>query len=360
MIGGDSLITGSPCGASVIRTCGSVIARGDGVAAPFDPSSDLNATFASILARGVLESQLCCSTSACTFATPCTSQYNMSACVSDAVNSICIPLDQSDNSTYAAQIVQDGHNCIGTSSTSSSSSSTSTAGGETGGGKAAIIGGSVGGAVLVCIVVLSIFLCLRNRGSRRRNVPSNQSPGHQGTAATSHVPQALYTDLPSPQSTSRHTPSLSSNPGPQWTNAVGTLPSFPGPSHRNQNPFEFPANPQNPSQIPPTDIISRSSRQSQNNLEFPANPSQVYQDPDASSISRSAFQPPASPPPPSFRKTDPPSSVMGTQAMEARIAALENRIVELSGPSSGVRDEGSRRGGTAEAEADPPQYDDLE
>ena len=51
---------------------------------------------------------------------------------------------------------------------------------------------------------------------------------------------------------------------------------------------------------------------------------------------------------------------MDTQAMEARIAALENRIVALSGSSSGVQVGGSGRGGAAEAEADPPRYDDKD
>ena len=351
MIGGDGLISGSPCGSSIIRSCGSLIARGDGVAIPFDPSSDLQATFASILSRGVLGSQLCCSTSACTFTSPCTSQYNMSACVTDGVNSICIPLDQPDNTTYAAQIVQDGNNCIVTSSTYSSSttSTTSTAGGvvptpaiinKDGGGNATLIGEIVGGAVaFVCIAVLPIIvLCVwkRRRGSRTRNVPSNEPPGHRRT-----------------------TPSFPSHPGPQWRGAIGTLPSFPDASHQNQNIPQFPAFPQNPSPVhqdPHADIITRSFHRGQIILEPPADTLQVYQDQGAGTIRRPPFQPPGSPPPPSFRTVDFTSPVMDTQAMEARIAALENRVVELSGPSS----EGSRRGGAAEAEADPPQYDDLE
>ena len=230
-----------------------------------------------------------------------------------------------------------------------------------GGGNAAIIGGSVVGAVgFVCIAALSIFLCLRilrKRGSRTKNVPSNESPGHQGTAATSHVP--LFPDLLSSQSTPGYTPSFSSRPDPQWTSAIGILPLFPESSHQNQNTFEFPANTQNPSQDPHTSIISHSSRQSQNILEFPPNSLQVYEDPGASTISRPALQPSTSPPPSSFHTTDFPSSKMDTQAMEARIAVLENRIVALSGPS-GVQVEGSRRGGMGEAEADPPRYDDLE
>ena len=361
MIEEDDLISGSPCGASVIRTCGSVIARGDGVATPFDPPSDVEATFANILTRGMLGSQLCCSTSSCTFSSQCTSQYNMSACVTDEVNSICIPLDQSDNKTYAAQIVEDGHNCTAT---------TSTAPTKKGGGNTAIIGGSVGGAVgLVCIAVLSIFLCVRNRRRNRnlraQNVPTNESPqaGHQGTAATSHLPS--FPGVPGARSTPVHTPSFPSHPGPQMISAAGTLPSFPRASHLNQNTFEFPANHQNPSQVhqdPHTNIISPSSRRSQNISEFPANPFQVYQNPGASTIIRPGFQRPASPPPPSFYSTDVSSSVMDTPAMEARIAALENRIVALSGPSSEVQAEGSRRGrGEKEdSEADPPRYDDLE
>ena len=172
-------------------------------------------------------------------------------------------------------------------------------------------------------------------------------------------------DVPSAQRTSVHTPSFPSHPVPQMTNAPGTLPSFPRVSHQNQNTFEFPANPQNPSQVhqdPHTNIISPSSRRSQNILEFPANPFQVHQNPGASTIMRPGFQPPASPQPPSFYSTDVPSSVMDTPAMEARIAALENRIVALSGPSSEARTEGSRRGGAekGDSEADPPGYDDLE
>ena len=358
MIEEDDLISGSPCGASVIHSCGSVIARGDGVATPFDPPSDVESTFANILARGMLGSQLCCSTSSCTFSSQCASQYNMSACVTDEVNSICIPLDQSDNTTYAALIVDDGHNC-----TATPASPTKKAGGNT-----VIIGGSVGGALgIVCIVVLSILLCVRirrrNRNLRTKKVPSNETPGHQGAVATSHL--SVFPDVPSAQRTSVHTPSFPSHPVPQMTNAPGTLPSFPRVSHQNQNTFEFPANPQNPSQVhqdPHTNIISPSSRRSQNILEFPANPFQVHQNPGASTIMRPGFQPPASPPPPSFYSTDVPSSVMDTPAMEARIAALENRIVALSGPSSEARTEGSRRGGAekGDSEADPPGYDDLE
>ena len=372
MIGGDGLISGSPCGASIIRTCGSVIARGDGVAIPFEPPSGLGATSASIVARGVLGSQLCCSTSTCTFASPCTLQYNMSACISDEVNFICIPLDQPDDTTYAAQIVQDGHNCVVTSSTTNSSlptSMTTTAGGvvptqdvnKKGGGNTAIIGGSVGGAVgFACIVILSIVLCVKKRGPKTRNVPrnvqSNELPGLEGTAVTSHV--SSFANLPGSQGTSRYAPSFPSHPGPQWTSAIGTIPSFPGPSHQNQNTFEPPANPQNPSQVhqdPQANIVIRPSHRSQNALEFPANP-QVYQTPGASIISSPAFQPPASLPP--FHATNFPSSVMDTQAMEARIVALENRIVALSGPSSGVQVRGSGRRGAAEEEADPPRYDD--
>ena len=452
MIGGDGEISDSPCGASIIRTCGSVIALGDGVATPFDPSSSLNATFATILERGVLETQLCCSSFGCTFASPCTSQYNLSACLSDGVNNICIPLDQPDNTTYAAQIVQDGHNCVVTSSTSSTSSTYSSSSSSTsstpttesavptqtvmnnnGGGNTAIIGGGVGGAVgFVFITVLLIVLCMRKHRHRKRNVPSNELPD-QGAVATGHVP--FFPDLPGSRSTSGYTPSL---PSPQWTNAIGTLPSSPGSSHRNQNASEFLGNPQNPSRVhqdPHTNIIFRPNHRSQN-----INPSQVHQDPGASIIGHTAFQPPSSPPPPSFHTTDfphlamdtqareariaapsfpgsspqnqnafelranprnplrvrhdphtnvitrpsdmkrntsestanpsqahqdsgasaMPSSVMDTQAMEARIAALENRIVELSGLSSGVQVEGSRRGGAAEGEADLPRYEDLE
>jgi hypothetical protein len=183
-----------------------------------------------------------------------------------------------------------------------------------GGGNAVIIGGSVGRAVgFVCIAILSIVLCVRNRGPRTRNLPFNEWPGHQGTAATSHV--SLFPDFPSPQSTSEHTLSFPSHLDPQWTSAIGTLPSFREP----ENSFEFPAN-QNPSQVhqdPDTNIITRTSHQSQNILEFPSNPLQVYQDPGASIISGPAFQPPASPPPPSFHTSDFPSSVIDTQAMEA-------------------------------------------
>ena len=372
MIGGDGLVSGSPCGASIIRTCGSVIARGGGVATPFAPPSGLGTTSASILAGGVLDSQLCCSTSVCTFTSSCTSQYNMNACISDGVNFICIPLDQPDDTTYAAQIVQDGHNCMATSSTNSSSptSTTSTAGGAVptqddnkGGGNTAIIGGSVGGAVgFACIAILSIILCMRNRrrGPITRNVPSNELPGHEGPAATTHV--SLFPNLPGSQSTSGYTPSLLSHPGPQWTSAIGTLPSFTGPSHQNQNTSEYLANPQaqNPSQVhgvhqdPQANIITRPFHR--NTLEFPANLSQVYQGPSASIISGPTFQPPASPPP--FQTTDFPSSLLDTQAMEARIVELENRIQALSGPSSRVQVRRSGRGGAAEAEEEPPRYDD--
>ena len=344
MLEEDGLISGSPCGASVIRTCGSVIALGDGVAAPFDPSSDLEATFGSILARGMLGSQLCCSTSVCTFASPCTSQYNMSACVSDDVNSICMPLDQPDNTTYAALIVQDGHNCTATSTSLPTGGAVPT---KKGGGNTAIIGGSVGGAIaIVCIAVLSIFLCMRKRGRnhdpRTRTVPSNELPGQQETAATIHV--SSFSNVPGARSTSEHTPSFPSHPGLKMTSATGTLPLLPGPSHQNQNPFEIPANPQNPSQVH-TNIISRPSHRSQNILEFPANSLRVYQNPGASTIN-----------PPVF-----PSTVMDTPAMEARIAALENQIVALSGPLSGVQVEGSRRGAAkAGSEADSPRYHDLE
>ena len=480
MIGNDGQVSGSPCGVSKIRTCASVVALGNGVANHFEPPS--GATAANIIATAVLESQLCCSSSACTFGPSCTSQYNMNACVSDGTNFICIPLDQPDDTTYAAHIVQDGNNCKVTSSTGSSSpaSTTTTAGGaqdaanNNGGGNTAIIGGSVGGAVgFLCIAALSTVLYVRshaqNRGPTTGNAQSNEWPGHQGTAAMSHVPSSpnlpslqstsgrtpsfsahpdpqwtspigTFTPTshvplspnrpstsgftpsfpshpdpqstgplgtftatshvplspnrpspqstsgftpsfpshpdpqstgplgtftatshaplsPSPQSTSGFTPSFPSHPGPQWTSAIGTLPSFPGPSLQNQNAFEFPANPQNPSQEDPqANVFTRTSHQSQNTLDSPPNP---YQYPGASNISHPAFQPSVSPSPP-FHKTDFPSSAIDTQAMEARIAELENQIVVLSGPSSGVQVGGSGRGGAVVPEEDPPGYNDKE
>lgn len=370
MIGQDGLIYGSPCGASIIRTYGSIVAFGGsgGVAVPFEPLGATSAPQA-ILARGILNSPLCCSTTGCTFASPCTSQqYSMSACVSEGVNFICMPLDQADNTTYAAQIV------VVTSSTNSSSPTSMTphVGGvstpdvvnKKHGGNAATIGGSVGGAVgFVCIAILSIFLCAWIRGPRTINVLSNEWPDHQGAAArTSQVP--FFPGLPSPQNAAGYIPSFPSHPNPQWTIAVGNLPAFPGPSRQNQNVFEFPANPQNPSQVqqdPQANMITRTSHQDQNTFEFHANPSQVYQDPDASIISHPAFQLPVSPRPrPPSYITNLPSPAVDTRAMEARIAALENRIVELSGPSSGVQVGGLERGGASDAEADPPRYDNKE
>jgi hypothetical protein len=106
-------------------------------------------------------------------------------------------------------------------------------------------------------------------------------------------------------------------------------------------------------------------------FEFPANqtnPSQFYQDPRPSIITRPAFRPPASPPPP-FRATELPTSAVDTQAMEARIAALESRIVALSAPSTGVQVGGPETGVASEMDgadpprmdgAEPPQYDDKE
>jgi hypothetical protein len=369
MIGEDGLIYGSPCGASIIRTYGSIVALGGGggVALPFEPLGATSAPQA-ILARGILNSPLCCSTTGCTFTSPCipSRQYSMSACISDGVNFICMPFDQADNTTYAAQIV-----VVNSSTNSSSPTSMTPQGGGVStqdvvnkkhglGGNAAIIGGSVGGAVgFVCIAILSIFLCARIRGPRTINVPSNEWPNHQGAAARTNQVR-FFPGLSSAQNVSGYTPSFPSHPSPQLTSAVGNLPPFSGPSHQNQNAFEVLANPQNPSQVhqdPQENVITNNSHQDQNTLEFPANRSQVCQDPDASIISRPALQLPISPPPPPSYITNLPSPVVDTREMEARIAALENRIIELSGPSSGVQVRGSGRGG---AEAGPPRYDDKE
>ncbi|KIM38615.1 hypothetical protein M413DRAFT_12572 [Hebeloma cylindrosporum] len=343
MIGGDTVISGSPCGASSIRACGSVIVRDGGVAVPLDSLANLGVTPASILTRGVLGSQLCCSTSACTFASPCTSLYNISACLTDGTNIICIPLDQPNDTTYAAQIVQDGHNCVVTSSAHSSSppfSATTIDGSvpttavpskdvrnNNTGGTAALVGGSVGGGVgFICIIILFILLCARRRGSRTMNIPSDEwSVDHQEAGRTSHIPT-----LPTPQNTSGYSPSFPNPiPGAQWKNAaVGTPPSFPGSSRHNHDLFRFPV----------------ANRQ---------NPGHVYQDPRTSVISRPVFQPSSSPPPPPISRNPvlPPAAV-DTEAMAARIAALENRIMELSGPSSGVQTGPGRRGEAVEAETD--------
>lgn len=357
MIGEDELISGSPCGVSVVRSCGNFIALGGNVThilAPFSNyTTNVLEASASILAHGVLESSFCCSTSACTFTSPCTLQYNMSACVSDGVNFICIPLDQPNDTTYAVQI-----DCLITVTPSTYSSSPTSTTPQTGGRgrKPAIIGGSVGGAVaFIFIAALSIVLFLKIRGSRTSDVPANEWIDHQGVAAVTN--QVAF--FPDP----KYTPSFPSHPSPQWTSSHGNLCSFSGPSHQNRNAFEFPANPQNPSQVYQDPGASIISRPTQNSLEFLANhrhPSQGYQDPRPSVIAQPAFQPSTSPPPP-FYTADLPSSAVDTQTMEARIAALETRIMALSGPSSGVQVGEPETGVALELDGmDPPRYDDKE
>jgi hypothetical protein len=119
MIGSDGQITSSPCASSQIQTsCATSLSLGGTVITGIDIGTILSDGASAILNAGVLEDELCCSTSSCHLGGSCSSQYTMS-CVSDGPNHvICMPLDQSDDSTYAVYISDD---CMSSHTTQSSS-----------------------------------------------------------------------------------------------------------------------------------------------------------------------------------------------------------------------------------------------
>ena len=206
MIGGDSLISASPCGMSLVRTCATVTVLG-GQTSSFGTVLGGRAT--SILANGVLGSTLCCSMSSCLVLTTCAEQYSM-ACVSDGTNTICIPFDQANSDTYAIAIVQDGHGCVTPSSLLPSStsiglstSSTSTANASGKQGNTAVIGGAVGGAVgVVCIAVITIFCRRRNNARNGSNRDTQQFPAAAATTRATLSPNPHTTQIVTTPSTS--------------------------------------------------------------------------------------------------------------------------------------------------------------
>ncbi|KIM85866.1 hypothetical protein PILCRDRAFT_86633 [Piloderma croceum F 1598] len=197
MIGGDSLISASPCGTSLVRTCASVTVLG-GQTSSLGPVLAGHAM--SILANGVLGSTLCCSVSLCLVLTTCAEQYSM-ACVSDGTNIICVPFDQANSDTYAIAIVQDGHGCVTQSSllpssTSMGLSTSSTANGSGKQGNTAVIGGAVGGAVgVICIAAITVFCRRRNNARSRSNRHTQQLPAATATARVTLSPNPATTQI---------------------------------------------------------------------------------------------------------------------------------------------------------------------
>ena len=148
----------------------------------------------------------------------------MSACVTDGYNIICIPLDESDEDTYAADIIQD---CPSSSPSSMSSTPTSTGSSsgpptqssETKNETGAIVGGVVGGlAVLCCTGVLVIAQCARTHrlpaagasnvqtAQRFNQQASPDNPPSFPTSSTSPFvpPYAPLLVSPAPQNTFRY------------------------------------------------------------------------------------------------------------------------------------------------------------
>jgi hypothetical protein len=212
MIGGDSLITSSPCSWSQLRTCAQTITRSGNVM-PFNTGNltSLGLAPASVLANGVLDSNLCCSASVCMFAdslASCSYQYDMS-CISDGVsNVICIPLDESDDSNYAAVIVQGcAASTTNPASASSPSSTSPTLAGSSQSGsvsstKQSVIGGVAGGVGgLVVILVFVLWWYLRRRQQKSNYVPpsagvSYKADSREGPVVNSQPPAVLTTLYP--------------------------------------------------------------------------------------------------------------------------------------------------------------------
>jgi hypothetical protein len=173
MVGQDNLIDESSCGASQISSCTTKVVE-DGASQPFNfPFPGL--TPASILSRGALGSQLCCSESSCAYASlgACTSQYNMT-CVSDGINFICVPFDQPNANSYAASIVQGAASCNPSSSNYPSTSPLPGSSGNT--SNVAVIAGSVGGTLCFVLIGILIFVGIRRRSRRRQDALTDSLP----------------------------------------------------------------------------------------------------------------------------------------------------------------------------------------
>jgi len=111
MIGGDTTISNSPCGWSQLGACTQTIVLG-GVAMPFgsDNLTSVGMSPSSIMAHGILDSNLCCSDSSCGYVDvpeSCTSEHVL-GCATDGDNVVCVPSGEADNGSYAAVIV---NNC---------------------------------------------------------------------------------------------------------------------------------------------------------------------------------------------------------------------------------------------------------
>jgi hypothetical protein len=153
MIGTDGLISGSPCSASVIRTCGTTMVL-DGVASNFQGFESLSITPALVLADGILGTQICCQPGSCIvtgLSESCATVFGMT-CVADSSNIICVPFDQANAQTYALEIVQDGHNCQASVPTTVPISTPTSAKSKPI-NKGAVIGGVIGGVVGLLIVL---------------------------------------------------------------------------------------------------------------------------------------------------------------------------------------------------------------
>ena len=195
------MISDSPCGSSQLETCTQTIVL-SGVAMPFDSGNltSVGMSPSSIMSNGVLDSNLCCSSSSCGYTgtlQSCELQSVMS-CVTDGSNVICIPLDEADDDNYAAVIVD---NCVANtttsavSSSSSSSSSSSTSGytpttvstPTTSSHNGNLIGGVVAGAVVILLIAVIMFALRQRSAARRRNAVTHNggdhSSGQGGTVA---------------------------------------------------------------------------------------------------------------------------------------------------------------------------------
>ena len=183
MIGMDTSISDSPCSASHIQVCDTVLIL-DGVNTPFDGFANLGVTPAQILSRGLLETQLCCSTSLCHIDPACTLQYNMS-CITDAINIICVPLDQANAQTYAAVT----YGCASTSSISPSGVATHVTSSASPNDHVSNTGIIIVGVTVtaLCVLLAVIFTCLVRRWRAR---------SRSGVSETPLVDEANFSDYP--------------------------------------------------------------------------------------------------------------------------------------------------------------------
>jgi hypothetical protein len=194
MIGGDTMISDSPCGSSQLETCTQTIVL-SGVAMPFDSGNltSMGISPSSIMSNGVLDSNLCCSSSSCGYTgtiQSCELQSIMS-CVTDGSNVVCIPLDEADDDNYAAVIVD---NCVANTTTSAvlSSSSSSTSGytpttvstQTTSSQDGPLVGGVVAGVVVILLLIAVIMFALRSAARRRNAVAHNGGDHFSGQGGT--------------------------------------------------------------------------------------------------------------------------------------------------------------------------------